>query len=318
MHEHDEIVLAVRLDAVILNVEQEMELVLDCSGVCKECRIADRRAAVALPSGGQQKPGAAADGPVTTGYRRARRAGGRIPQIDADRQRLGPDGAGGREFHADDGLIATAACFIKRAPFIGRTWVSLTSLSVHSVWAWTAAGAVRATGAAMMVVSLLNDSFCKDFSGSKRALVEVFIIRLHGYRLPECLVRPIGVVEALEFGQLDVQGADAQLASAGLVGLAAAGRVGALDAAVANGSFGRQREQRDAAPPAGDLELGRGLAAAVDLHRLEVERCLADQAVEESCGAGCGGGRAGREAALARQHRADLGAPPKRKIMTAL
>ncbi len=84
-------------------------------------------------------------------------------------------------------------------------------------------------------------------------MVEVFIIRLHGHRLPERLMRPIGVVEALEFGQLD-----AQLAGAGLVELAAVGRVGALDAAVAIGASGRQHEQRDAAPLAGGLEPGRG------------------------------------------------------------
>ncbi len=51
-------------------------------------------------------------------------------------------------------------------------------------------------------------------------------------------MRPIGVAEAFEFGQLD-----AQLAGAGLVELAAAGGVGALDAAVAIGAFGRQRER---------------------------------------------------------------------------
>ncbi len=44
-----------------------------------------------------------------------------------------------------------------------------------------------------------------DFSGSKRTLFEVFIIRLHGCRLPERLRRQAGVAEALEFGQLDVQ-----------------------------------------------------------------------------------------------------------------
>ncbi len=47
----------------------------------------------------------------------------------------------------------------------------------------------------------------------------------HGRRLPECLVRAIGVAEALEFGQLDVQGAHAQLAGAELMKLAAAGRL---------------------------------------------------------------------------------------------
>ncbi len=39
-------------------------------------------------------------------------------------------------------------------------------------------------------------------------------------------MRPVGVVEALEFGQLDVQGADAELAVVELVELVAAGRVG--------------------------------------------------------------------------------------------
>ena len=61
-------------------------------------------------------------------------------------------------------------------------------------------------------------------------MVEVFIIRLHGHRLPERLMRPIGVVEALEFGQLAVQGADAQLAGVELVELVSADCVGALDA----------------------------------------------------------------------------------------
>ena len=39
-------------------------------------------------------------------------------------------------------------------------------------------------------------------------------------------MRPIVVAEALEFGQLGIQGADAELAGAGLVELAAVGRVG--------------------------------------------------------------------------------------------
>ncbi len=110
-------------------------------------------------------------------------------------------------------------------------------------------------------------------------------------------MRPIGVVEALEFGQLDVQGADAELAGAGLVELAAAGGVGALDAAVIFGASGRQHEQFDAAALAGGLELGHELAAAVDLHRLDIERRLADQAVEECRGAGGGGARVGAHAA---------------------
>ncbi len=58
-------------------------------------------------------------------------------------------------------------------------------------------------------------------------MVEVFIMRLHGGALSERLMRPIGVVEALEFGQLDVQGADAELAGVEpveLAGLAALAR----------------------------------------------------------------------------------------------
>ncbi len=82
-------------------------------------------------------------------------------------------------------------------------------------------------------------------------MVEVFIMRLHGRRLSERLMRPIGVAEALEFGQLDVGRADAELAGAGLVELVSAGGVGALHAAVMLRAFGRQREQRDAAPLAG-------------------------------------------------------------------
>ncbi len=215
-------------------------------------------------------------------------------------------------------------------------------------------------------------------------MVEVFIIRLHGRALSERLMRPVGVVEALEFGQLDVQGADAELAGVELVELVAADGVGALDAAVIFGASGRQHEQGDAAPLAGGLELGHELAAAVDLHRPDIERRLADQAVEqlrdradglgpldreagldgdarmidlhhlaglspagaaapalsvavelalplglhapvmERDGLGLagahqagdhapGGGLAGREAALARQHRADLGAAPQRE-----
>ena len=120
-------------------------------------------------------------------------------------------------------------------------------------------------------------------------MVEVPIIRLHGCHLSERLMRPIVVVEALEFGQLDVQGADAQLAGIELAELVSAGGIGALDAAAAIGAFGRQREQRDAALPAGGLELGRGLAAAVDLHRLDGERRLSDQMVKELRGAGGGG-----------------------------
>ncbi len=131
-------------------------------------------------------------------------------------------------------------------------------------------------------------------------MFEVFIIRLHGRALSERLMRPAGVVEALEFGQLDVQGADAELAGAGLVELVAAGRVGALDAAVIFGASGRQHEQFDAAPLAGGLELGHEFAAAVDLHRLDIERRLADQVVKESCGAGGGGARVGAHVAKLR------------------
>ncbi len=112
---------------------------------------------------------------------------------------------------------------------------------------------------------------------------------------------------ALELGQLDVQGSDAQLAAVELVELAAAGGVGALDAAAAIGAFGRQHEQGDAAPLAGGLELGRGLAAAVDLHRLEVERRLADQMVEQLRGAGGGGVRVGAHAAKLRDRAHGLG-----------
>ncbi len=128
-------------------------------------------------------------------------------------------------------------------------------------------------------------------------MVEVFIIRLHGRCLSERLVRPAVVAEALEFGQLDVQGADAELAVAGLVELVAAGGVGALDAAVIFRASGRQDEQFDAAALAGGLELGHELAAAVDLHRLEVERRLADQMVQELRGAGGGGARVGAHVA---------------------
>ncbi len=200
-------------------------------------------------------------------------------------------------------------------------------------------------------------------------MVEVFIIRLHGRALSERLMRPIGVVEALEFGQFDVEGADAQLAVVELVELVAADRVGALDAAVIFGASGRQHEQGDAALLAGGLELGHEFAAAVDLHRLDGERRLADQVVKERRGAGgggarvgahaaklrdrayglglldaeagldgdahvvdldhlagadqagdhaSGGGGAGREAVLARQHGADLGAPPQRKALARL
>ncbi len=49
----------------------------------------------------------------------------------------------------------------------------------------------------------------RDFSGGQRALVEVPIIRLHGRRLSERLMRPAGAAEALEPGRLDVQGAHA-------------------------------------------------------------------------------------------------------------
>ncbi len=129
-------------------------------------------------------------------------------------------------------------------------------------------------------------------------MVEVFIIRLHGRCLSERLMRPVVVVESLEFGQLDVQRAHAQLAVVELVELAAAGGVGALHAAVAIGASGRQHEQFDAALLAGGLELGHGLAAAVDLHRLDIERRLADQAVEECRGAGGGGARDAADGAV--------------------
>ena len=112
---------------------------------------------------------------------------------------------------------------------------------------------------------------------------------------------------ALEFGQFDVQGADAELAGVELVELVAAGRVGALDAAIANGASGRQHEQGDAALLAGGLELGRGLAAAIDLHRLDIERRLADQMVQELRGAGGGGARVGAHVAKLRDRAYGLG-----------
>ena len=89
--------------------------------------------------------------------------------------------------------------------------------------------------------------------------------------------------------------------------LVAAGGVGALDAAVILGASGRQHEQGDAAPLAGGLELGHELAAAVDLHRLDIERRLADQAVEECRGAGGGGARIGAHAAKLRDRAHGLG-----------
>ena len=49
----------------------------------------------------------------------------------------------------------------------------------------------------------------RDFSGGKRALVEVPAMRLHGRRLSGSLMRPAGAAEALEFGRLDVEGANA-------------------------------------------------------------------------------------------------------------
>ncbi len=138
-------------------------------------------------------------------------------------------------------------------------------------------------------------------------MVEVFIIRLHGRRLSERLMRAAVVAEAPEFGQLDVQGAHARRAGAEPVELAAAGRVGAFRAAAMLGASGRQREQGDAAAPAGGLELERGLAIAVDLHRPDIERRLADQMAEESCGAGGGGARIGAHAAKLRDRAYGLG-----------
>ncbi len=44
-------------------------------------------------------------------------------------------------------------------------------------------------------------------SGCQHGLVKVPAMRLHGRRLSEGLMRPASVVEALEPGQLDVQGA---------------------------------------------------------------------------------------------------------------
>ena len=147
----------------------------------------------------------------------------------------------------------------------------------------------------------------RDFSGGKRALAEALIMRLHGRRLPERPVRAIGVAEALESGRLGVEGADAQLAGAGSAELAAAHRAGALHAAALFGASGRQREQRDAPPPAGGLEPGRGLAAAAGLHRPDIERRLADQMVGEVRGAGGGGARAGAHAAQLRDRAHGLG-----------
>ncbi len=138
-------------------------------------------------------------------------------------------------------------------------------------------------------------------------MFEVFIIRLHGRCLSERLMRPVVVAEALEFGQLDVQGAHAELAVVELVELVSAGRIGALHAAVILGAFGRQHEQGDAALLAGGLELGHEFAAAVDLHRLEVERRLADQVIKESCGASGGGARIGAHAAKLRDRAHGLG-----------
>ncbi len=83
-------------------------------------------------------------------------------------------------------------------------------------------------------------------------------------RLSERLMRPAGVAEALEFGQLDVQGAHAQLAGAGLAELAAAGGGGARAGAHA-------AKLRDRAHGPGLLDREAGLdgdARVVDLHHL--------------------------------------------------
>ena len=127
-------------------------------------------------------------------------------------------------------------------------------------------------------------------------MVEVFIMRLHGRALSECLMRPVGVVEALEFGQLDVQGADAELAVVELVELVAAGRVGAHVAKLRDQARGLELLDREAG-----LD---GDAQVVDLHHL----AGLSPAVAAAPALGLhapGGGRAGREAVLAHQHGAD-------------
>ena len=58
-------------------------------------------------------------------------------------------------------------------------------------------------------------------------------------------MRPAGAAEALEPGQLDVGCADARLAGAGLMELVTVGSVGALNAAIAIGAFGRQHDRPD-------------------------------------------------------------------------
>ncbi len=73
MHVHDEIVLTIRLDVVILNLEQEIELALEVTiKVCQELRMADRRTTGASPPAGCNRPDAAAAAPVAFVFRRGR------------------------------------------------------------------------------------------------------------------------------------------------------------------------------------------------------------------------------------------------------
>ncbi len=95
-------------------------------------------------------------------------------------------------------------------------------------------------------------------------MVEILIIRLHGCRSSERLMRAVVVAEALEFGQLDVQGAHAQLAGLELVELVAAGGGGARAGAHA-------AKLRDRADGHGLLDAEAGLdgdALAIDLDHL--------------------------------------------------
>ena len=156
-------------------------------------------------------------------------------------------------------------------------------------------------------------------------------------------MRPIGVVEALEFGQLDVQGADAELAGVELVELVAAGgvgaRVGAHVAKLRDRAYGLGLLDREAGldgdaqaidldHPAGLSPAGAAAPAAsvavelalpLGLHAPVMERDRLGLAGAHQAGDHApGGGGAGREAALARQHGADLGAPPQREALPRL
>ncbi len=100
----------------------------------------------------------------------------------------------------------------------------------------------------------------------------------------EGLMGADGVVGVLPTKELVVQRAQSPVGWRDFVKLLGVGALGALNVGVEFGRAGREHEQGQAAPLAGEFEFGGELAAAIDLHRPDREGHATLQSVQESSG----------------------------------